>query len=178
MTFSNLSPQNQPLISWYILNQSAMKLGTVWGVRLWKMLCKKFSQRSPCLLGQHGRSSTAQRPVELSDKILQNIFPNLTSQTSLEAHITWKRSWQTCPTNPELVVARVHRTLDDRGDRRFRRTVPRSRCRRRETAHRAVTRRWGGLSIVRKHVQTSKCIIYHYITHLMQRINYRSYFES
>ena len=40
---------------------------------------------------------------------------------------------------PEQVVAQVYSTLDDRGYRWLRRIVPRTRRRRRETAHRAVT---------------------------------------
>ena len=40
-----------------------------------------FSESSPCLLGQHGSCSTAQRPVELSKNILKNIFHNLPPQT-------------------------------------------------------------------------------------------------
>ena len=32
-----------------------------------------FSESSPCLLGQHGSCITAQRPVELSENILQNL---------------------------------------------------------------------------------------------------------
>ena len=54
---------------------------TVWGIRLWKRFCKMFSESSPCLLGQHGSCITAQRPVELSENILQNFFQNLTPQT-------------------------------------------------------------------------------------------------
>ena len=44
--------------------------------------CNTFSESSPCLLGQHGSCSTAQRPVELSEHMLQNLFHNLTSQTA------------------------------------------------------------------------------------------------
>ena len=40
-----------------------------------------FSESSPCLLGEHGSCSTAQRPVELSENILQNLFHNLPPQT-------------------------------------------------------------------------------------------------
>ena len=41
---------------------------TVWVVRLCKRCCSLFS----CLLGQHSSCSTAQRPVELSENILQD----------------------------------------------------------------------------------------------------------
>ena len=34
---------------------------------------KMFSESSPCLFGQHGSCSTAQRPGELSENILQNL---------------------------------------------------------------------------------------------------------
>ena len=40
-----------------------------------------ISESSPCLLGQHGSCSTAQRPVELSENILQNLFNKLLPQT-------------------------------------------------------------------------------------------------
>ena len=54
---------------------------TVWGVGLRRRFCKMFSESSPCLLGQHSICSTAQRPVELSENILQNLFHNLMPQT-------------------------------------------------------------------------------------------------
>ena len=40
-----------------------------------------FSESFPCLLGQHGSCSTAQRPVELLKSILQHLFNNLPPQT-------------------------------------------------------------------------------------------------
>ena len=40
-----------------------------------------FSESSPCLFGQHRSCSTAQRPVELLEDLLQNIFHNLRPQT-------------------------------------------------------------------------------------------------
>ena len=51
--------------------------GTVWGGRLWKMFCNMFSESSLCLLGLHGRCSSAQLPVE---NILQNLLHNLPPQ--------------------------------------------------------------------------------------------------
>ena len=50
------------------------------GCQVVKRFCKMFSERSPCLLGQHVSFSTAQGPVELSENILQNLFHNLTPQ--------------------------------------------------------------------------------------------------
>ena len=46
----------------------------VWGIRLLKKFCQVFSESSSCLLWQHGSCSTAQRPVELSENILQYLF--------------------------------------------------------------------------------------------------------
>ena len=40
-----------------------------------------FSECSPCLLEQHISYSTAQQPVELLEKNLQNLFHSLTPQT-------------------------------------------------------------------------------------------------
>ena len=40
-----------------------------------------FSVSSSCLLGQHGSCSTAQRPGELSENILQNLQKKLPPQT-------------------------------------------------------------------------------------------------
>ena len=104
----------------------------------------------------------------LDDLVVQTLFWGTTFDPRLRDPATWdwfftdlcitrNNSWRTCQTNPELVASRVHSTLDDRGDWRFRRTVPRSVCRRREIAYWAVT---DGLSNIGKHVQTSKCIIY------------------
>ena len=42
-----------------------------------------FSGSSRCLLGQHVSCSTAQRPVELSENMLQKLFHNLMPQTVL-----------------------------------------------------------------------------------------------
>ena len=47
---------------------------TVWGVRLWKRFCKMFSESYPCLFGQQGSCSTAQRPVELSETFYKTFF--------------------------------------------------------------------------------------------------------
>ena len=41
-----------------------------------------FSENSSCLLWQRGSCSTAQRPVELSENILQNLFNKLQTQTA------------------------------------------------------------------------------------------------
>ena len=54
---------------------------TVWGGNLSKRFCNIFSESSHCLLGYHGSYSTAQRPVELSENILQNLFNMLPPQT-------------------------------------------------------------------------------------------------
>ena len=56
---------------------------TVSGSRVVKKFCKMFSESSPCLLGQHGSCSTAQRPVELSENVLNNHFsqPDSAPQT-------------------------------------------------------------------------------------------------
>ena len=56
-------------------------LCTAWGGNLFWRFCILFSERSPCLLGQHGSCSTAQRPGELSENILQNLFHKLPPQT-------------------------------------------------------------------------------------------------
>ena len=40
-----------------------------------------FSESSACLLGQHGRCSSAQLPVKLSENIFQNLLHNLPPQT-------------------------------------------------------------------------------------------------
>ena len=50
---------------------------TVWGGRLSKRFCNKFSGSFPCLLWQHGSCSSAQPPVELSKNMLQNLFLDL-----------------------------------------------------------------------------------------------------
>ena len=42
-----------------------------------------FSESSSCLLGQHGNCSSAQQPVELSEKNLNNCFNKLPPQTVL-----------------------------------------------------------------------------------------------
>ena len=54
---------------------------TVWGGRLCTRFCNMFSGSSPCFLGQHGRCSSAQLPVELAETMLQNLFLNLPPQT-------------------------------------------------------------------------------------------------
>ena len=41
------------------------------------MFCNMFSEISPYLLGEHGSCSTAQRPGELSENILQNLSNDL-----------------------------------------------------------------------------------------------------
>ena len=46
-----------------------------------KRFCNMFSESSPSLLGQHCNCSTAQRPVELTENILQNLFHKLPPQT-------------------------------------------------------------------------------------------------
>ena len=46
---------------------------TRWGGHLFRRLCSKFSESSPCLLGQQCSCSTAQQPGELSKNILQNL---------------------------------------------------------------------------------------------------------
>ena len=56
---------------------------TFWGVRLRKRFYRMFSESSPCLLWQHSSCSTTQRPAELSENILQNIFHNLSPKTVL-----------------------------------------------------------------------------------------------
>ena len=50
---------------------------TVCGGRLSKRFCNMFSRSYPCSLGQHGSCSSAPLPVELSEKMLQNLFLNL-----------------------------------------------------------------------------------------------------
>ena len=40
-----------------------------------------FFESSPCLIGRHDSCSAAQRPVELSEKRLQNLFNKLLAQT-------------------------------------------------------------------------------------------------
>ena len=42
-----------------------------------------FSESSPCLLVQHSSFVTAQKPVELLEKNLQNLFHSLTPQTEI-----------------------------------------------------------------------------------------------
>ena len=57
---------------------------TAWGGNLFWRFCNTlymFSESSPCLLGQHGSCSTAKRPGELSENILQNLRNKLPSQT-------------------------------------------------------------------------------------------------
>ena len=44
-------------------------------------ICYMFSESFSCLLGQHGRCSSAQQPVELSENILQNLFYKLPTQS-------------------------------------------------------------------------------------------------
>ena len=46
---------------------------TWWGGHLFRRFCSKFSESSPCLLGQQCSCSTAQQPGELSKNILQNL---------------------------------------------------------------------------------------------------------
>ena len=47
-----------------------------------------FSESSPCLLGQHGSSSTAQWPVELSENILQNLRNKLPPKTVFNCRLS------------------------------------------------------------------------------------------
>ena len=51
------------------------------GRQIVKKCCKMFCESSPCLLGQHSSCSTAQRHVELSENILQDLSHNLRHQT-------------------------------------------------------------------------------------------------
>ena len=81
---------------------------TVWGGRLSKRFCSMFSWSSPCLLGQHGSCSTAQLPVDLSENMLQNLFPNLPPQTV--------QSWALqvpigLPTMPVVAVSTSHPSI-------------------------------------------------------------------
>ena len=46
-------------------------------IRSRKRCCKMFSESSFCFLGQHGSCSTGQRPLELSENILQNLSHDL-----------------------------------------------------------------------------------------------------
>ena len=55
---------------------------TVLGGNLLKRFHNMFSENSSCLLWQRGSCSTAQRPVELSENILQNLFNKLQTQTA------------------------------------------------------------------------------------------------
>ena len=48
---------------------------------LGRRFCNMFSESSPCLLGQHESSSTAQWPGELSENILQHLRNKLPPQT-------------------------------------------------------------------------------------------------
>ena len=61
-----------------------------------------FSESSPCLLGQHSSCSTAQQPVELSKNILQNLFHNLTPQTSFSVFLK-SQPFDWIPSNRRLV---------------------------------------------------------------------------
>ena len=48
-----------------------------------------FSESSPCLLGQHGSCNIDQRPGELSENILQNLFHKLLPQTVGMYRVNW-----------------------------------------------------------------------------------------
>ena len=62
--------------TWSMLSfvPSSSILYTVWAGSLCKRFCNVLSGSSPCLLGQHGSCSTAQRPVELSEKTCYKTF--------------------------------------------------------------------------------------------------------
>ena len=49
----------------YLMSRSMAQVTTGWGGHLFRRFCNMFSKSSPCLLGQHGSCSLAQRPVEL-----------------------------------------------------------------------------------------------------------------
>ena len=66
---------------------AATLLHTVWGGNLFRRFCNTFSESSLCLLGQHGSCSTAERPVELSINISQNLQNKLLPQTVLHQQI-------------------------------------------------------------------------------------------
>ena len=60
-----------------------------------KKILQDVSQSSPCtcLLGQHGRSSKTQWPVEISENILQNIFHNMAPQTVKAEYWMFPPNW-------------------------------------------------------------------------------------
>ena len=64
-----------------VVREHSNVVGKVCIVRVVKKFCKMFCESSPCLLGQHSSCSTAQRHVELSENILQDLSHNLRHQT-------------------------------------------------------------------------------------------------